>query len=204
MSIARQRRAPAPATAASAAPWSTPALGVGVRSLDSARLRSFARTAAGERRPGRRRTARAPGRARPARSAAARRGSRRRRRRRRPPSRGAAPGRRRGGAAARPSATVAPTMIGSATVRESRFAWSREKRAPAGGGQGRAVAGDAGGQRRRLGDAEREAVGRASPRRARAAAAGGRRATIAAAPASSPKAVARGPPSRRSIGRSSV
>ena len=70
---------------------------------------------------------------------------------------------------------VAPTMIGSATVRESRLAWSREKRAPAGRGQGDAVARDARGERRRLGDAEREAVGRRRPRRARAAAAGGRR-----------------------------
>ena len=51
-------------------------------------------------------------------------------------------------------------MIGSAIVRESRLAWSREKRAPAGGGQGDAVARDARCERRRLGDAEREPVGR--------------------------------------------
>ena len=62
--------------------------------------------------------------------------------------------------AARPSAPVAPTMIGSATVRESRLAWSREKPRQRAAGEGDAVAGDAGGQRRRLGDAEREAVGR--------------------------------------------
>ena len=58
-------------------------------------------------------------------------------------------------------------MIGSAIVRESRFAWSREKRRAAGGGEGDAVARDAGREGRRLGESERQAVG--GPRLAAAA-----------------------------------
>ena len=90
-------------------------------------------------------------------------------------------------------------MIGSATVRESRFAWSREKRAPAGRRQGDAVARDAGRQRRRLGDAEREPVGRRRPRRARAAAAGCRR---RASPPRRRAARRRSPAARRGGARS--
>ena len=104
------------------------------------------------------RTARAPGRARPGRSAAARRASRRTRPRRRRPSRAASSGatprlRRRA-----PLRAVAPTITGRATVRESRFACSRVKRRAAGGGEGRAVAGDARDQRGGLGEPEREPV----------------------------------------------
>ena len=93
-------------------------------------------------------------------------------------------------------------MIGSATVRERRLAWSREKRPPAGGGQGHAVARDA-----RVSAAAwatpraRPSVGAASPRPRYCGR--GSAASIAAAPTSSPSAVARGPPRRRSIGRSS-
>ena len=66
----------------------------------------------------------------------------------------------RGGPGGRPSAPVAPTMIGSAIVRESRFAWSREKRRQRAAARVTPLRETPGRQRRRLGDAEREAVGR--------------------------------------------
>ena len=114
-------------------------------------------------------------------------------------SSGAAPRRR----SRTPFSAVAPTMIGSATVRESRLAWSREKRRQRAAARVAPLRETPGRERRRLGDAEREPVGGAglaAPAPLRAAC---RRASIARAPASSPSAVARGPPSRRSIGRSS-
>ena len=59
-----------------------------------------------------------------------------------------------------PLSAVAPTMIGSAIVRESRFAWSREKWRQRAAARVTPLRETPGGQRRRLGDAEREPVGR--------------------------------------------
>ena len=96
-------------------------------------------------------------------------------------------------------------MTGSATWRDSAFASSRAEAARARGGERRPVARDAGHERARLREAERERVGQrprpSAPRRC------GERASaihIATAPAASPAAIVGGVPSRRSIGRSSV
>ena len=64
--------------------------------------------------------------------------------------------RRRSRAPLRP---VAPTMTGSATVRDSRFACGAAEAPPARGGERRAVAGDARNEGRRLADSERKPVG---------------------------------------------
>ena len=76
----------------------------------------------------RRRRATAPGRARPGRSAAGRPGSRRTRPRRPPPAPTAVPGSTPRRRSRTPLSAAAPTITGSATVRESRFAWRRSKR----------------------------------------------------------------------------
>ena len=182
-------------------PLVDPGLRVGVARSRSSQLR---KNRGGEARPGRRRRARAPGRARPGRSGAGRRGSRRRRRpmpiaiERRSSGDGAAP--------AKPH----PLEGGGADddrqgdrAREQVRLVAREA-APARGREGDAVARDARAPAPRPGrsraPARRPAPASPRPRRCGRVSA----TSIAAAPASRPAAVARGPPSRRSIGRSSA
>ena len=98
-----------------------------------------------------------------------------------------------------PLRPVAPTMIGRAIVRDRRLAWVAGEAAPAGRGEGHAVAGDPRGQGRRLGDAEGQAVDRGRFAARRAAARAGRR------PPSGPRRRGgrrRSPAARRAVPRS--
>ena len=93
-------------------------------------------------------------------------------------------------------------MIGSATVRESRFAWSREKRRQRAAARVTPLRETPGASAAAWAMPSAEAVDRgrlAAPAPLRPAC---RRRASRAAPASSPTAVARGPPRRRSIWRS--
>jgi hypothetical protein len=98
---------------------------------------------------------------------------------------------------------VAPTMIGNAIVRESRLAWSREKprqRAAARVTPLRETPGARAAAWAMPSASPSAAVASPCPRRCGRVSA----ISIAAAPASRPIAVALGPPSRCSIGRSSA